>query len=73
MGIERLRQCIAGRSQSPGGYWTILRGCCPVAPKKDWQLAERAGDATPFALLPASTQSPGSPKSVITVGFQIPG
>ena len=74
---ERLHRCISGLFQSPEPRRRVLdylKGLpSPVARKKGWQLAERAGDAIPFGLLPASTQSPGSPRSVVNVGFQVAG
>ena len=75
-GIERLHQCIAGRFRSPGprrrllDYLKALLN--PVARQNVRQPAERAGDAIPFGLLPAPTQSLGSPGSVVTVGIQLP-
>ncbi len=76
MGIDRLHQRIAGRFRRPEPRRRVLgylKGLLsPVARKKGRQLAERAGDATPFALLRASTQSLGSSRSAVTVGFQVP-
>ena len=76
-GIERLHQCISRRFRSAKPRQRVLdylKGPhSPVARKKGWQLAERVGEATHFGLLPASTQSRSSPRSVVIVGFQVPG
>ena len=50
-GIERVHECIAGRFRRPEPRrraMEYLRGLLsPVERKNGWQLAERAGDATP--------------------------
>ena len=50
-GIERVHECIAGRFRRPEPRRRVLdylRGLLsPVERKNGWQLAERAGDATP--------------------------
>ena len=50
-GIERVHECIAGQFQRPEPRRRALdnlRGLLnPVERKNGWQLAERAGDATP--------------------------
>ena len=79
-GIEPLHQCIARRFRSAEPRQRVLDYLMqpqgphsPVARKKGWQLAERVGEATHFGLLPASTQSRSSPRSVVIVGSQVPG
>ena len=53
-GIERIHACIAGRFRRPEPRrraLDYLRGLLsPVERKNGWQLAERAGDATPYGV-----------------------
>ncbi len=53
-GIERVHQCIAGRFRRPEpGRRALeyLKGLLsPVERKNGWQLAEQAGDATPYGV-----------------------
>ena len=53
-GIERVHECIAGRFRRPEPRrraLVYLKGLLsPVERKNGWQLAERAGDATPNGL-----------------------
>ena len=53
-GIERVHECIAGRFRRPEPRrqaLDYLRGLLsPVERKNGWQLAERAGDATPYGV-----------------------
>ena len=53
-GIEGVHECIAGRFRRPEprrGVLDYLRGLLsPVERKKGWQLAEQAGDATPYGV-----------------------
>ncbi len=53
-GIERVHQCIAGRFRRPEPRrraLAYLRGLLsPVERKNGWQLAEQAGDATPYGV-----------------------
>ena len=53
-GIERVRQCIAGRFRRPEPRrraLEYLKGLfSPVERKNGWQLAEHAGDATPYGV-----------------------
>ena len=53
-GIERVHQCIAGRFRRPEPRrraLEYLKGLLsPVERKNGWQLAEQAGDATPYGV-----------------------
>ena len=53
-GIERVQQCIAGRFRRPEPRrraLEYLKGLLsPVERKNGWQLAEQAGDATPYGV-----------------------
>ena len=53
-GIEGVHECIAGRFRRPEPRRRVLdylRGLLsPVERKKGWQLAEQAGDATPYGV-----------------------
>ena len=53
-GIEGVHECIAGRFRRPEprrGVLDYLRGLLsPVERKNGWQLAEQAGDATPYGV-----------------------
>ena len=53
-GIERVHECIAGRFRRPEPRrraLEYLQGLLsPVERKNGWQLAERAGDATPYGV-----------------------
>ena len=53
-GIEGVHECIAGRFRRPEPRRGVLdypRGLLsPVERKKGWQLAEQAGDATPYGV-----------------------
>ena len=53
-GIERVHQCIAGRFRRPEPRrraLEYLKGLLsPVERKNGWQLAERAGDSTPYGV-----------------------
>ena len=53
-GIEGVHECIAGRFRRPEprrGALDYLRGLLsPVERKNGWQLAEQAGDATPYGV-----------------------
>ena len=53
-GIERVHECIAGRFRRPEPRrraLEYLRGLLsPLERKNGWQLAERAGDATPYGV-----------------------
>ena len=53
-GIEGVHQCIAGRFRRPEPRrraLDYLRGLLsPVERKNGWQLAEQAGDATPYGV-----------------------
>ena len=53
-GIERVHQCIAGRFRRPEPRrraLVYLKGLLsPVERKNGWQLAEQAGDATPYGV-----------------------
>ena len=53
-GIERVHRCIAGRFQRPEPRrraLEYLKGLLsPVERKNGWQLAEHAGDATPYGV-----------------------
>ena len=53
-GIEGVHECIAGRFRRPEPRRRVLdylRGLLsPVERKNGWQLAEQAGDATPYGV-----------------------
>ena len=53
-GVERVHECIAGRFRRPEPRrraLDYLRGLLsPVERKNGWQLAEQAGDATPYGV-----------------------
>ena len=53
-GIERVHECIAGRLRRPEPRrrsLDYLKGLLsPVERKNGWQLAEQAGDATPYGV-----------------------
>ena len=53
-GIERVHECIAGRFRRPEPRrraLEYLKGLLsPVERKNGWQLAEQAGDATPYGV-----------------------
>ena len=53
-GIERVHECIAGRFRRPEPRrrsLDYLKGLLsPVERKNGWQLAEQAGDATPYGV-----------------------
>ena len=53
-GIERVHECIAGRFRRPEPRrraLDYLQGLLsPVERKNSWQLAEQAGDATPYGV-----------------------
>ena len=53
-GIERVHECIAGRFRRPEPRRRVLeylKGLLsPVERKNGWQLAEQAGDATPYGV-----------------------
>ena len=53
-GIERVHECIAGRFRRPEPRWRALdylKGLLsPLERKNGWQLAEQAGDATPYGV-----------------------
>ena len=53
-GIERVHECIAGRFRRPEPRRRALeylkRLLSPVERKNGWQLAEQAGDATPYGV-----------------------
>ena len=74
-GIEGVHECIAGRFRRPEPRrraLDYLRGLLsPVERKNGWQLAEQAGDATPYGVqLPAVHlrlgRRPGSRRSRTT-------
>ena len=70
-GIEGVHECIAGRFRRPEPRrraLDYLRGLLsPVERKNGWQLAEQAGDATPYGCSTCCPPTSGTPTWFATI------
>ena len=70
-GIEQVYRCVAGRFRRPEPRrraLDYLRGLLsPVERKNGWQLAERAGDATPYGVQRFCPATGGTPTWFVTI------